>query len=341
LKQFRFLVYSIILAIAGYGVWAGMNDGVKILQAIDQIGTSGLLFLCGLSLINYLLRYGRWLWLLQRLGDRFAFVDGMLCYCAGFALTTTPGKAGEAIRCLYFKNRHGVDTAHSFAALLADRLADLLSAMVLASIALFYFDHFRWVAWAMLVVAATVLLMVFRPALLLLICRTLEPRLPASFQPFLAAVPRFIERSTVLLSPSVLLISTIVGVVSWGAEAYGFAWLAHQLGSNTEVFVLIGIFCLAMLAGCFMPGGLGGTEAAMAVLLAAIGVGPAEAFVIALICRLATLWLAVAIGLLSMLWLEYHPLIYQPGEHPSHTGTSVLKEHVLKEKVLKENWHDR
>jgi uncharacterized membrane protein YbhN (UPF0104 family) len=52
---------------------------------------------------------------------------------------------------------------------------------------------------------------------------------------------------------------------------------------------------------------LGGTEAAMAVLLVAIGIGPAEAFVIAVLCRLATLWLAVLIGLLSMLWLEHRP----------------------------------
>lgn len=306
--NFRFLVYSIILAIAGYGTWAAFNDGDKIVHAVNQIGASGLLFLCFLSLTNYVLRYLRWYMMLRRLGDRPSFGDGLLCYWAGFALTTTPGKAGEAIRCLYFKNRHGIDNAHSFAALLADRLSDLLSAMLMATGALFYFEDFRWVAWIMLGVAGVILLSVFRPALLLGCARWFHGRSPARLQPFFAAVPRFVERSANLLSPLVLLASTLLGLISWGAEAYGFGWLSQQLGANANLVVLAGIFCLSMLAGSFLPGGLGGTEAAMAILLTAVGVEPANAFVISLLCRLATLWFAIVIGLLAMLWLANKPI---------------------------------
>ena len=306
--NFRFLVYSIILAIAGYGTWAAFNDGDKILHAVSTIGASGLLFLCFLSLTNYVLRYLRWYMMLRRLGDRPSFGDGLLCYWAGFALTTTPGKAGEAIRCLYFKNRHGIDNAHSFAALLADRLSDLLSAMLMATGALFYFEDFRWVAWIMLGVAGVILLSVFRPALLLGCARWFHGRSPVRLQPFFAAVPRFVERSANLLSPLVLLASTLLGLISWGAEAYGFGWLSQQLGANANLVVLAGIFCLSMLAGSFLPGGLGGTEAAMAILLTAVGVEPANAFVISLLCRLATLWFAIVIGLLAMLWLANKPI---------------------------------
>jgi uncharacterized membrane protein YbhN (UPF0104 family) len=305
--NFRFLIYSIILAVAGYGTWAALNDGAKILDAIGQIGLGGLLFLCSLSLLNYVLRYVRWYCLLRRLGDRPAFLDGMLCYWAGFALTTTPGKAGEAIRCLYFKDRHRVDNAHSFAALLADRLADLLSAMLMATGALFHFQHFQWVAWVLLALTACILFAVFRPTLLLGCANWCGRHAPATFRPFFDAAPRFVDRSASLLSPPVLLASTALGLLSWGAEAYGFAWLAQQLGTQADVMVLAGIFCLSMLAGSFMPGGLGGTEAAMAILLAALAVDPASAFVIALLCRVATLWLAVVIGLLCMLWLAHRP----------------------------------
>ena len=307
MSRFRFLVYSIVLALVGYGVWAGMNDSQKIFAAVDHIGLSGMLFLFLLSLCNYCLRYLRWFFMLRRLGDRPDFFDGLICYWAGFALTTTPGKAGEAIRCLYFRNRHGVDNAHSFAALLADRLADLLSAMILASGALYHCEHFRWVTWVMLVLASLVLLIVFRPTMALRWGALLERYAPQAMKPFFAATPRFFARSAILLSPPVLLAGTLLGVVSWSAEAYGFGWLAHQLGNETNMMVLMGIFCLSMLAGSFLPGGLGGTEAAMAVLLVAIGIGPAEAFVIAVLCRLATLWFAVLIGMLSMLWLEHRP----------------------------------
>jgi len=310
--NFRLLIYSIIIAIAGYAAWVAVNDGTRMLSAIQQIGVSGLLFLCSLSVFNYLLRYIRWYLMLRRLGDKPAFMDGLLCYWAGFALTTTPGKAGEAIRCLYFKNRHKVDTTHSFAALLADRLSDLLSAMLMSTGALFYFEHFRWIAWGLIGLSVVILLTVFKPALLLFSSRWLEQRSPQKIQPFFAAAPRFIERSAHLLSPPVLMGSTAIGFVSWGAEAFGFSWLAQQLGADASIFVLANIFCLSMLAGSFLPGGLGGTEAAMAILLAAIGVDPASAVVITLLCRCATLWLAVVIGLLSMLWLESRPILANP-----------------------------
>src|SRR6478752_5282253 len=127
-----------------------MNDGEKIIVAIKHVGLTGFVFLCSLSLVNYFLRYVRWYFMLRHLGDKPAFGDGMICYCAGFALTTTPGKAGEAIRCLYFNMRHNVNNAHSLAVFFLDRLADLVPALLMSTAALFYFSHFRWVGWSML-----------------------------------------------------------------------------------------------------------------------------------------------------------------------------------------------
>lgn len=307
MNRFRFLIYSIIVAVGGYGLWAAMNDGDKIASAVTRIGFSGLLLLCGLSFVNYLLRYVRWYCLLRRLGDKPALGDGLLCYWAGFALTTTPGKAGEAIRCVYFRNRHGVDHAHAFAAMLTERMSDLISAMLLATGVLMRFEDFRWIAWAMILVAAVILLTVFRPGLALRVSYWLQPHMPAAVQPFFAGIPRFMEQAATLLSLPVLAASVALGMLSWSAEAFGFGWLAVELGSTETYAVLGGIFALSMIAGAFLPGGLGGTEAAMAVLLSAVGLGATEAFVITLICRLSTLWLAVLIGLLSMLWLDAKP----------------------------------
>src|SRR6478609_8100039 len=104
-----------------------------------QIGISGLLFLCLLSMTNYFLRYVRWHFMLRHLGDKPAFGDGLICYWAGFALTTTPGKMGETIRCLYFNTRHGVNNSHSFAVFLLERLSDLTPALLISTVALFYF----------------------------------------------------------------------------------------------------------------------------------------------------------------------------------------------------------
>ena len=307
MNRFRFLVYSIVIAIIGYGAWAAMNDGDRIVAAVQQVGWGGLLFLCGLSVCNYTLRYLRWYCLLRHLGDRPGFLDGLVCYWAGFALTTTPGKAGEAIRCVYFNTRHGVNNAHSFAAMLVDRLADLVPALLMSTAAFFHFPEFRVIGWGMLLLLVLVLLTVARPALILAVSARLEAVSPVALKAFFGSAPRFFEKSASLMRLRVLLPASALGLLSWAAEAYGFSWLATMLGAQADTSVLMGIFFLAMMAGVVTPGGLGGTEAVMAALLMAVGLDASGAFVVSLICRVATLWLSVVIGLLSMLWLEYRP----------------------------------
>jgi hypothetical protein len=67
----------------------------------------------------------------------------LLYYLAGFALTTTPGKAGETVRSLYLKS-HGVSYTHSLAAFFAERLMDLFAMVGLALLAVSYLEGYRW-----------------------------------------------------------------------------------------------------------------------------------------------------------------------------------------------------
>lgn len=307
MNHYRFLVYSIIAAVLGYGIWAGMNDGQKILAGVSQVGITGLLFLCVLSFVNYFLRYIRWHWMLRHLGDKPTFGDGLMCYWAGFALTTTPGKAGESIRCLYFNARHGVSNAHSFAAFLLDKLTDLVPALIISAVALFHFPDLRWIGWSMLLVILVIVLVICKPALFLAASARLENVSPMILKSFFLAAPKFFEKSSRLLQIKIFLPAATIGLVSWSAEAYGFSWLASLLGAQVDVAVLMGIFAIAMMAGVVTPGGLGGTEVVMASLLMAVGLDASAAFVVLLICRVATLWLSVIVGLLSMLWLECRP----------------------------------
>lgn len=75
----------------------------------------------------------------------------------------------------------------------------------------------------------------------------------------------------------------------------------------------IGIYGIAVLAGAlsFLPGGLGSTEAVMGVLLVAFGADGAAAVAITLLCRIATLWFAVALGGLAVAVLGFAP------QHPT------------------------
>lgn len=75
--------------------------------------------------------------------------------------------------------------------------------------------------------------------------------------------------------------------------------IADSLRIGISLATGVGIYAIAVLAAgalSFLPGGLGGTEAVMGVLLIAFGTDSATAVAITLLCRIATLWFAVALG---------------------------------------------
>ena len=61
---------------------------------------------------------------------------------------------------------------------------------------------------------------------------------------------------------------------------------------------------LTGVAAIVLPAGIGGTEAVMTTLLVSRGASVADALIATLLCRLATLWFAVIIGLAATAILE-------------------------------------
>ena len=138
----RKLVLSIVLAIAGYGGWVLANEATAVIASATRVGGIGLVVICALSLVNYSLRFVRWRWYLHTMGHRIPVGRDLQIYLSGFALTTTPGKAGEAIRSLFLKE-HKVPYTASLAALATERLADVISVAIIATGGILFFGQFR------------------------------------------------------------------------------------------------------------------------------------------------------------------------------------------------------
>jgi uncharacterized protein (TIRG00374 family) len=312
-KNYRYLILSIVVTIVGFGIWIAYEEQRDIFNAVNLVGIDGFLFLCCFSLINYGLRYIRWAWLLGQLGDRCEKTDGLFCYISGYALTTTPAKAGETIRCLYLNQRHGFHYGHTLAGILTERTTDALASMLIAVFALYSFEEMRWVGASFTIFILAIIGLVAMPRVLIRITSWFRFIKIDLFQRLLDLIPVFLERSASLFSPKPFIGGTLIAFVAWSAEAFAFAWLARTLGGDASVFLYMSIFAIAMVAGAltFMPGGLGGAELVLFLLLKATGMADAEAVAATLLCRLATLWFAVGLGLLSILWLELHPRKHQ------------------------------
>ena len=290
----RALTLSISLAALLYLGFVLFADRTAVFAALRRVGLPVLLAIFGLSLLNYLLRFWRWQRYIAAFGHILPWWRHGLYYLAGFILTVTPGKAGEAVRSLYL-HRHGVSYAQSLAALFVERLLDVLAMSLLALLILLARPDYAWlvaVAWALTL------------ALGWLVTRAWLPeRLRAwgdghRYGHQFERLARLLDSAATLLRPGYFLFGLGLGVLSWGLEGLSLYWIAREVGVGISLGTGIGIYAIAVLAGAlsFLPGGLGGAEAVMGVLLVAFGADGAAAVAITLLCRIATLWFAVALG---------------------------------------------
>lgn len=301
----------LLIAIAGLGVAAYLAaaliaDTQMLASALRGLGFSGLGLVLGASLLNYALRFQRWSTYLATLGHRPPSGPHRLIYIAGFAFTISPGKAGEAVRSLYLRDRHRVPYADSMAALFVERLLDVLAIAVLAS--LIVLQDLRW--WPLpviaLIVVAAVIVTLGRPVLADSLDR-LASRRSGRIRAALAGFAKLLRASKTLLLPSRLAGGLLLGLVAWGIEGIALYWICQSLAIAIALPAAVGVYSMAVLAGglaFFMPGGLGGMEVAMPALLVAQGTPLATAVIAMLLCRLATLWFAVLLGLIAAAWLE-------------------------------------
>ena len=301
-RQQHLLWLSVAASAAGYLAFALWSGWQEVWHAVQRIGALTILIALLLSLVNYLLRGERWRLYLREGGHSMPWRLNTRIYWAGFALTTTPGKAGEMIRSLFLAP-YGVRYHHSAAMFFSERLADTVAIVCLTAAGLGHFPHGE-TFYLGLVVVLVCGLMLLRTALPeQLLRRVAGQRQGLQWLAQVAASSRPLWRGGLLWR--VLAMS----LLAWLAEGFG-AWLIlRSLTPDISLNMALFIYGFGMLVGAlsFMPGGLGGTEATMTGLLVLQGLPLPEAVAATVIIRLATLWFAVILGLFAVLTLPASP----------------------------------
>lgn len=301
------LLYALMPLFIGWCVIAFRADLAQI--RIEPIWTAryAIFFAVLLTLFNYELRVLRWTLYLCRLGHPLPIGYALLTYVAGFAFTLSPGKVGEMVRGRYYQ-KIGIPLSTTAAAFFIERLMDLLAMLALTGLALATASAYAVMLWATLGIIATLL------ALLALTpwARVSEQMqriawLPVRLKKPLIGVFRTLYAAKTLLHPKWLMIGFLLALLAWGAEGLGLMVIGAMFPNvGMDWATAISIYSLAIIVGVlsFLPGGLGGTEAVMAALLNKHGYPLPDAILLTLVCRLLTLWLAVALGWVSVMMLR-------------------------------------
>lgn len=289
------VLYLAVVVTAGYEqAW----------QAFTRLGVAGWLLILSCSFCTYLIRFWRWQFYLRGVGWQLPAGLHLAYYLAGFALTTTPGKAGETIRSVLLRP-HGIPYPTTLACFFTERLLDVVVIALLATLSVFAFSEQRGFVLAAFGITLCIIPFVHSPLLLKLLLQAQNRVHGARVKYFLAHLLHLLHDARGFLAWRPLYIGLIAGTVAWSLQGFAFYYLLQVLNFELSLPVAMGIYAVSLLAGALsmIPGGIGSTEAAMGLLLTAVGADAHIALIAPLISRLSTLWFAVAVGLASTSWL--------------------------------------
>jgi len=303
----RRVLTAMLLAVVLYGafaVWRGVdNMGAELLRF--RWWTFGMA--CGLALANYLLRWLKWEFYLDRLAIRgVKRTDSLLVFLSGFVLTVTPGKVGEVFKSLLLYETHGVAIARTAPIIVAERVTDVIGVVLLivvgsAGLA----GGLVWAALGTGIVTALVVVVSNRTLSLALIAWI--ARGPPAFKRIAPKLHEAYDSLATLVRPSNLIVPTILSVGAWSLECTALWIVLRGLGQTTSLGLSTFFYATSTLAGAIVPvpGGLGVTETSLQSQMQELGhVGATASTAAMILVRFATLWFAVLVGFVALSFLR-------------------------------------
>lgn len=295
------LLFGVVVFV-GLSAYADFND---VIDGLAHFKWELLPAVCGLTFLNYLLRFWKWQFYLRtiKVTDLPTRTSAEI-YFAGLGMVVTPGKVGEWLKCYLLREIHGTPFSRSAPIVIAERLTDSLGLVILGLAGLVVYGS-AWPVFVVIIAGSAVLFIVARhQPMAYWILHRLE-RMPLVSR-FAQHAEEFYTSSYVLLSPFALLAMTLNSVLSWGFEVLAFYVVLIGSGAPGGADSLLKasfIFSAATLASAVLltPGGLGVAEGGLAGLSQVLlKISKSEAAVATLLIRFGTLWFGVLVGLIAL-----------------------------------------
>jgi uncharacterized protein (TIRG00374 family) len=278
-------------------VWSGWE---RLAEALSRFPLGLAPAILGLVILGWLLRALRWQYYVRYLRWPVPWQASLLAFLASFALTATPGNAGEVVKAGLLRSRYPVAMADTAGVLLVERLGDLLAVLILAAGGLTIAADARLYFAVCLVLVAGLTVFVtgdwlYRPML------TAVGRLP-KLDRLAAKVVELLDTGRALLKPAPFLVGLGLAIVAWACEAVAFHLILGGFGLSLPALTSFSIYGISTVIGALslLPGGVGGVEAAMLLLLGARGISAGSAVAPVVLVRFSTLWLVSLLGFAFM-----------------------------------------
>ena len=285
----------------GLSVYANFRE---IMEAFAKFFWFYIPILLILTLINYFIRFLKWHYFVKLLKINVDWHSSFVVFFGGLIMTVSPAKLGEVFKSFLLKQLNNTPIAVSAPIVLAERLTDVIALIVLALFGALSFKYgLSFIYISIIVIVIGILIMSSRKITIPII--ELMRKVPI-VKKFVHKIHEVYDSIHKLIGFRSLLLTTILGVVSWFFECIGFYLVIKGFGEFVTLQNATFIYAFSTLAGAFtmMPGGIGLTEVSLTGLLVnapkymdgQLAITKATASASTIIIRLVTLWFAVFLG---------------------------------------------
>ena len=321
--------------IKGAIVVAGLSAGLATVISISFIWRQGsggwpvisiplLLVALFPAATSYFLRLLRWHFLLQRVAGNVPLLSSLRIQSTGFALGTTPGRIGEALKFYLVERVCAVSAVRAGPVLIIERLSDAIGLATIAFLGIILAAHDAFTAGFLLHDVAIPIGLLVLVVIVAMRSQWISSILSNRLRRWGPMLAEFFSANRRLLLSIALPQAIGLTLIARLCDALTVYITASALGlsiSYPQASVLLGT---AGVAGgiSLLPGGLGASETVMVGLLVGFGASASVALSITFLARLFTYWLWVAIGFASLPSMLHRFTkgtedAYLPGIHPS------------------------
>ena len=227
-------------------------------------------------------------------------IDSLSTFMSGLIMSVTPAKLGEVLKSVLVKEITGEPISKTAPIILAERITDFLSLLLIAIVGAFVFDYGGNITILVAIFFIILIIIISNKKIALPIINFSE-RIPL-IKKYIHNIHSAYESSYQLLKLKPLILMTILSLISWGFECLGYYFILVNFNADFGLLWASFSYSFSTIIGAIsmLPGGLGLTEGSLTFLLVQKGVSADIAVATTFIVRVVTLWFAVLVGIISL-----------------------------------------
>ena len=312
----KFKIISLLASIGLLAILLLYSNISEVAVALSKSKPEFVAAGLAVSTLAMLTRAFRWKWLLRSISIDMRFGRIFPIFMTGlFISNITPAKTGEPFRSYLLKRKEGIGFTSSISSVIIERIFDLLTLIAISIAGIFFVQHFMFA----LILDAVVVLYLAIIALVIFVCtsRNRVERFSGilvkvfGWIPIVKRIGKGIDGKAGNINESFMkyrgwkIISRLAlfSIFIWLLDAIVGYSAFSALGIQIDLPLFLFIMSVSVLIGIAtsLPGGIGSTDAVMALLAsAAFGIGLPIATAGILLFRFLTIWYNMAVGALLL-----------------------------------------